>query len=74
MTNGMSIEALNHISSMNQRVIIILNDNEMSIAQPVGAMSKYLVNLLSSKTYENFRDLIKNFTKKLGSLKEPFYI
>ena len=37
----------------------------MSIAQPVGAMSKYLVNLLSSKTYENFRDIVKNFTKQL---------
>ena len=62
---GMAFEGLNNIGHLNKNSLIILNDNEMSIAQPVGAMSKYLVNLLSSKTYENFRDLIKNFTKKL---------
>ena len=62
---GMAFEGLNNIGHLNKNSLIILNDNEMSIAQPVGAMSKYLVNLLSSKTYENFRDLVKNFTKKL---------
>ena len=62
---GMAFEGLNNTGHLNKNSLIILNDNEMSIAQPVGAMSKYLVNLLSSKTYENFRDLIKNFTKKL---------
>ena len=62
---GMAFEGLNNIGHLNKNSLLILNDNEMSIAQPVGAMSKYLVNLLSSKTYENFRDLIKNFTKKL---------
>ena len=62
---GMAFEGLNNIGHLSKNSLIILNDNEMSIAQPVGAMSKYLVNLLSSKTYENFRDLIKNFTKKL---------
>ena len=62
---GMAFEGLNNIGHLNKNSLIILNDNEMSIAQPVGAMSKYLVNLLSSKTYENFRDIVKNFTKKL---------
>ena len=62
---GMAFEGLNNIGHLNKNSLIILNDNEMSIAQPVGAMSKYLVNLLSSKTYENFRDAVKNFTKKL---------
>ncbi len=62
---GMAFEGLNNMGHLNKNSLIILNDNEMSIAQPVGAMSKYLVNLLSSKTYENFRDVIKNFTKKL---------
>jgi len=62
---GMAFEGLNNIGHLNKNSLIILNDNEMSIAQPVGAMSKYLVNLLSSKTYENFRDVVKNFTKKL---------
>ena len=62
---GMAFEGLNNIGHLNKNSLIILNDNEMSIAQPVGAMSRYLVNLLSSKTYENFRDLVKNFTRKL---------
>ena len=62
---GMAFEGLNNIGHLNKNSLIVLNDNEMSIAQPVGAMSKYLVNLLSSKTYENFRDIVKNFTKQL---------
>ena len=62
---GMAFEGLNNIGHLNKDSLIILNDNEMSIAKPVGAMSKYLVNLLSSKTYENIRDVVKNFTKKL---------
>lgn len=62
---GMAFEGLNNIGHLSKNSLIILNDNEMSIAKPVGAMSKYLVNLLSSKTYENIRDVVKNFTKKL---------
>ena len=62
---GMAFEGLNNLGHLNKNSLIILNDNEMSIAEPVGAMSKYLVKLLSSKSYESFRDLIKNFTKRL---------
>jgi len=62
---GMAFEGLNNFGHLGKNSLIILNDNEMSIAKPVGAMSKYLVNLLSSKTYENIRDIVKNFTKKL---------
>ena len=62
---GMAFEGLNNIGHLSKNSLIILNDNEMSIAKPVGAMSKYLVNLLSSKTYENIRDVVKNFTRKL---------
>ena len=62
---GMAFEGLNNLGHLNKNSLIILNDNEMSIAEPVGAMSKYLVNLLSSKSYEGFRDIIKNFTKRL---------
>ena len=64
---GMAFEGLNNLGHLNKNSLIILNDNEMSIAEPVGAMSKYLVNLLSSKSYEGFRDVIKNFTNKLPS-------
>jgi len=62
---GMAFEGLNNFGHLGKNSLIILNDNEMSIAKPVGAMSKYLVNLLSSKTYENIRDIVKNFTKRL---------
>ena len=61
----MAFEGLNNFGHLGKNSLIILNDNEMSIAKPVGAMSKYLVNLLSSKTYENIRDVVKNFTKRL---------
>ena len=64
---GMAFEGLNNLGHLNKNSLIILNDNEMSIAEPVGAMSKYLVNLLSSKSYEGLRDIIKNFTKRLPS-------
>ena len=46
---GMAFEGLNNFGHLGKNSLIILNDNEMSIAKPVGAMSKYLVNLLSSK-------------------------
>ena len=59
----MAFEGLNNFGHLGKNSLIILNDNEMSIAKPVGAMSKYLVNLLSSKTYENIRDVVKNFKK-----------
>ncbi len=62
---GLAYEGLNNLGHLNKNSLIILNDNEMSIAEPVGAMSKYLVKLLSSKSYEGFRDIIKNFTKRL---------
>jgi len=62
---GMAFEGLNNFGHLGKNSLIILNDNEMSIAKPVGAMSKYLINLLSSKTYENIRDVVKNFTKRL---------
>ena len=62
---GLAYEGLNNLGHLNKNSLIILNDNEMSIAEPVGAMSKYLVKLLSSKSYESFRDIIKNFTKRL---------
>ena len=55
---GMAFEGLNNLGHLNKNSLIILNDNEMSIAEPVGAMSKYLVKLLSSKSYESFRDII----------------
>ena len=51
MSAGMAYEAMNNAGSMDSRLIVILNDNEMSIAPPVGAMSSYLTKLLSGKKY-----------------------
>ena len=56
----MAYEALNNAGAMNKELIVILNDNEMSIDQPVGAMSAYLSKLLSSqRSYSNIRSLNK---------------
>ncbi len=60
MSAGMAYEALNNAGSMNSRLVVILNDNDMSIAPPVGAMSAYLSRLLSSKSYRSVRHMVKD--------------
>ena len=62
---GMAFEAMNNAGAMNRRLIVILNDNEMSIAPPVGAMSNYLARLLSSPMFLSLRDLGKQFAERL---------
>ena len=59
MSAGMAYEAMNNAGVLKSRLIVILNDNEMSIAKPVGAMSKYLVKLMSGKFYFSFRETVK---------------
>ena len=59
MSAGMAYEAMNNAGALKSKLIVILNDNEMSIAKPVGAMSKYLATLLSGKLYFNFRETVK---------------
>ena len=56
---GMSYEAMNNAGAAKTKMIVILNDNDMSIARPVGAMSTYLAKLLSGKIYFSFRGIIK---------------
>ena len=56
LTGGMAYEGLNHAGSLDSRLIVVLNDNDMSIAPPVGAMSAYLSRLISSKSYRSLRD------------------
>ena len=63
MSAGMAYEAMNNAGSMNSRLIVILNDNDMSIAPPVGAMSAYLSRLLSSPSYRSLRGLGAQITK-----------
>lgn len=60
MSAGMAYEAMNNAGAMNARLIVILNDNDMSIAPPVGAMSAYLSKLISSKPYVSLRSLAKD--------------
>src|SRR5882757_656469 len=57
MTAGMAYEAMNNAGAMNSRLIVILNDNDMSIAPPVGAMAGYLARLFSGKTYRSLREI-----------------
>ena len=64
MSAGMAYEAMNNAGSMDSRLIVVLNDNDMSIAPPVGAMSAYLSRLLSSKSFRSIRHLGKEMTKK----------
>ncbi len=59
MSAGMAYEAMNNAGALKSRLIVILNDNDMSIAPPVGAMSAYLSRLLSSKSYLNIRQALK---------------
>lgn len=63
MSAGMAYEAMNNAGSMNSRLIIVLNDNDMSIAPPVGAMSAYLARLLSGGTYRSMRNIAKQLAK-----------
>jgi 1-deoxy-D-xylulose-5-phosphate synthase len=64
MSAGMAYEAMNNAGSMDSRLIVILNDNDMSIAPPVGAMSAYLSRLISSSGYRSLRDIARAMAKR----------
>ena len=70
MSAGMAYEAMNNAGALKSKLIVILNDNDMSIARPVGAMSKYLAKLLSGKLYfslrETFKMVISSFSKRFS--------
>jgi 1-deoxy-D-xylulose-5-phosphate synthase len=65
LSAGMAYEAMNNAGANNQRLIVVLNDNDMSIAPPVGAMSAYLARLASGHTYLKIRDVGKQLTRHL---------
>ena len=67
MSAGMAYEAMNNAGAMDRRLIIILNDNDMSIAPPVGALSSYLARIHSSRPYLKVRDFAKQLAHKLPS-------
>lgn len=64
MSAGMAFEAMNNAGSSDARLIVVLNDNDMSIAPPVGAMSAYLSRLISSKSYRSIRHFGMEVAKK----------
>ena len=64
MSAGMAYEAMNNAGSMASRLIVVLNDNDMSIAPPVGAMSAYLSRLISSKSYRSLRHIAMLMAEK----------
>jgi len=65
MSAGMAYEAMNNAGAIDSRLIVILNDNDMSIAPPVGAMSAYLAKLISGGTYRRFRRFLKRLAQKI---------
>jgi 1-deoxy-D-xylulose-5-phosphate synthase len=64
LSAGMAYEAMNNAGALESRLIVVLNDNDMSIAPPVGAMSAYLSRLISSKSYQSLRHIGKEVAKK----------
>src|SRR6516165_4955578 len=68
MSAGMAYEAMNNAGAMHSRLIVILNDNDMSIAPPVGALSGYLARLVSGRTYRSLHTAVK----KVAHLLPPF--
>jgi 1-deoxy-D-xylulose-5-phosphate synthase len=64
MSAGMAYEAMNNAGALHSRLIVILNDNDMSIAPPVGAMSAYLSRLMSSRSFLSLRDLAVKMVKR----------
>ena len=69
MSAGMAYEAMNNAGHLKKRLIVVLNDNEMSIAPPVGALSSYLSQLYSEEPFQDFRQIAKG---AIGFLPEPF--
>ncbi len=78
MSAGMAYEAMNNAGALKSKLVVVLNDNDMSIAKPVGAMSKYLTSLLSGKLYFSLRETVKmvisafskRFSQKAGKAED----
>ena len=70
MSAGMAYEAMNNAGARNARLIVVLNDNDMSIAPPVGAMSAYLARLISGRTYLSIREIGKQLARRLPKIVE----
>ncbi len=74
LSAGLAYEGLNNAGAQKKGLIVILNDNKMSIDKPVGAMSTYLTRLLSSKSYSSLRNIIKKFLKHYHQIFQRLFI
>ncbi|MDH3893044.1 MAG: 1-deoxy-D-xylulose-5-phosphate synthase [Chromatiales bacterium] len=70
LTGGMAFEALNHAGSLNVDMLVVLNDNDMSISENVGAMSNYLAKMLSGKLYSHIREGSKKVLRTMPTVWE----
>lgn len=70
LTAGLAFEALNHAGSLHKDMLVVLNDNEMSISENVGALTTHLARILSGKTYRSFRESGKQLFEKIPKLKK----
>jgi 1-deoxy-D-xylulose-5-phosphate synthase len=73
LTGGVALEALNHIGQVKQRLIIVLNDNKMSIAPNVGGISRHLNYLVSGRPYIRMKEVIQKFLKSIPVLGKPLF-
>lgn len=73
LTNGLSLEALNNVSTTTKRLIIILNDNKMSIDENVGSLTRHLNNLIQKRGYNRFRNYIKNRLATIPKIGKKLY-
>lgn len=71
MTSGLAFEGLNHAGQLKKDLIVILNDNEMSISHNVGALSAYLNRILTGEIYQRFKKEIKSFLENIPRLGSP---
>jgi len=73
LTGGVALEALNHIGQVKQRLIIVLNDNKMSISPNVGGISRHLNYLVSGRPYIRLKEVIQKFLKSIPGLGKPLF-
>lgn len=73
MTGGLAFEGLNNAGNSNKNLIVILNDNKMSISKNVGAIAKALTRMRNRRSYFKFKDILANFTVKIPVIGKPIY-
>ena len=73
LTGGMAFEGLNHLGHIGKDVIVVLNDNEQSISENVGALSRYLTEMISGSLYNTFRKKSMKFVKGIPIIGKPIF-